>query len=104
MVGPGGPRVAVFFLGAAAVCIAGLACSETRSWLALGAWLIYIRGIVVIFLFFLAGAPNEGGYSDLPTPWVGGGLGLVAVLRLVEIQGPRAGGVLSNLAGMGGAG
>ena len=67
----GTPRaILVYFVFLAALTI-GRVAGALRAWVAAGRWLIYIRGIAVIFLFFLGGAPNvlhaSGGlYSARP--------------------------------------
>lgn len=53
-----GPRMLLFYFGGtvAGACI--FVFGEVTTWVSTGAWLIYLRGVVVIFLFFAFSASN----------------------------------------------
>ena len=67
-----GPSMVILLFGAIALSLAIVLVGKATTWISVGVWLIYIRGIVVIFLFFLSRAPNATPYSIYAK--MGGGL------------------------------
>lgn len=62
-----GPRILLFYFGGTVIGTCFFIFGEVTTWVSTGAWLIYFRGVVVIFLFFTFSAPNVLRYALMGT-------------------------------------